>query len=110
LKVQSLIIFFNQKCKSELEVLSDDSESCFDLIDSTGQIKNIQDESKKTVKASTLFESRKTYTLAQIKKNELNESITIPLVKKVEVSVIKDNLNLTKPIKKYPINNQKNLK
>ena len=29
----------------KLEVLSDDSESCFDLIDSTGQIKNIQDES-----------------------------------------------------------------
>ena len=85
-KVKILLDYFQKKCKSELELIENEIAK-FDLIDEQGQTKNIQDESIKAKSALLFLEPRKTYILAKIKHNELDEPVTVPLAKTPELNV-----------------------
>lgn len=80
LKMQILVGYFETKFKKELNP-GEKKRAKFDLIDEQGQLKYIQDETIKSKSALLFLEPRKTYILAKIEQNELNEEIPVPLVK-----------------------------
>lgn len=74
-----MIGFFNEKCKDELKEEFVTNDVHFDLIDDSGQNKNIYDNSIRNKSASLFIEPRKTYILTKIKHTDSNEQMTIPL-------------------------------